>query len=454
MPPGGCLFRRRLRTIVVATTVSVSICLPLAGTPVHAANRVRHDRVTAGETGSGEPALPVVYPTSRRQLAGLSSARLGTKTSGVTFADLDSDDAWARTAIRWVASDNSWMLDFAPNANGTYNFRPRATETRKYLARSVVRAFARGAKPDGSVVFSDVDTSTSWYRWAAIAVQHGWMTAHDGVFDPDGRVTMATLHRALVLAVGLGPAAKALNDIHTRDGVHFKTAPNFGTTVMGMRLQLRYNAPTGSESMDVAPPDDMSRAQVAYSLARATTLGSWEVPQLLAQYKNVQLPHLGHRMLKIVRWGIRYAGYPYVWGGEWGFNRSEPSALGGQPRSGFDCSGLTWWLLRRDEGSYWNISPPRPYKGWSLPQRTSTDMAAMAPKRIKYDDLRPGDIMFYDGDDDGVVDHVDTYIGNGYALDSSSHPGGVSIMWVKRVPGTNVDWYAEHFRWGRRILPH
>ncbi|HJX06725.1 MAG TPA: NlpC/P60 family protein [Actinomycetota bacterium] len=410
--------------------------------------------MTAGETGSGEPALPVVYPTSRRQLAGLSSARLGTKTSGVTFADLDSDDAWARTAIRWVASDNSWMLDFAPNANGTYNFRPRATETRKYLARSVVRAFARGAKPDGSVVFSDVDTSTSWYRWAAIAVQHGWMTARDGVFDPDGRVTMATLHRALVLAVGLGPAAKALNDIHTRDGVHFKTAPNFGTTVMGMRLQLRYNAPTGSESMDVAPPDDMSRAQVAYSLARATTLGSWEVPQLLAQYKNVQLPHLGHRMLKIVRWGIRYAGYPYVWGGEWGFNRSEPSALGGQPRSGFDCSGLTWWLLRRDEGSYWNISPPRPYKGWSLPQRTSTDMAAMAPKRIKYDDLRPGDIMFYDGDDDGVVDHVDTYIGNGYALDSSSHPGGVSIMWVKRVPGTNVDWYAEHFRWGRRILPH
>jgi cell wall-associated NlpC family hydrolase len=453
MPPGGCLFRRRLRTIVVATAASVSICLPSAAAPAHAAQRARHDRVTAGETGSGEPALPVVYPTSRKQVAGLSSARLATKASSVTFADLDSDDAWARTAIRWVASDNSWMLDFAPNPNGTYNFRPRATETRKYLARSVVRAFAPGEKPDGSVVLSDVDASTPWYRWAAVAVQHGWMTARDGVFHPDAPVTMAALHRALVLAVGLGPVAKALNDMHTRDGVHFKTAPNFGTTVMGMRLQLRYNAPTGSESMDVAPPDDMSRAQVAYSLARATTLGSWEVPQLLAQYKNVQLPHLGHRMLKIVRWGIRYAGYPYVWGGEWGFNRSEPSALGGQPRSGFDCSGLTWWLLRGDDGSYWNISPPRPYKGWSLPQRTSTDMAAMAPKRIKYDDLRPGDIMFYDGDDDGVVDHVDTYIGNGYALDSSSHPGGVSIMWVKRVPGTTVDWYAEHVTWGRRILP-
>jgi len=440
--------------MVVAVAASTSMCLALTGAPVHAAPHLRTDRITAGEAGSGEPALPIVYPTSRRQLAGLDTARAGTKTTGVTFADLDSDDSWARNAIRWVASDNSWMLDFAPNPNGTYNFRPAAIETRKYLARSIVRAFARGEQPDGSVVFSDVDASTSWYRWAAVAVQHGWMTARNGVFDPDGPVTMAMLHRALVRAVGLGPAAKALNDIHTRDGVHFKVAPNFGTTVLGMRLDLRYNAPTGSESMDVAPADDLPRAQVAYSLARATTLPSYEVPDLLAQYKNVQLPHLGQRMQRIVRWGIHYAGYPYVWGGEWGFNRPEPSALGGQPRSGFDCSGLTWWLLRRDDGTAWNISPPRPYKGWSLPQRTSTDMAAMAPTRIKYDDLRPGDIMFYDGDGYGVVDHVDTYIGNGYALDSSSTPGGVSIMWVAREPGTHADWYAEHFMWGRRVLPH
>ena len=28
--------------------------------------------------------------------------------------------------------------------------------------------------------------------------------------------------------------------------------------------------------------------------------------------------------------------------------------------------------------------------------------------------------MFYDGNGDGTVDHVDVYIGNGYALDSSA----------------------------------
>ena len=35
MPPGGCLFRRRLRTIVVAAAASASMCLPLIGTPAH-----------------------------------------------------------------------------------------------------------------------------------------------------------------------------------------------------------------------------------------------------------------------------------------------------------------------------------------------------------------------------------------------------------------------------------
>jgi cell wall-associated NlpC family hydrolase len=446
--------RRRLRTIVVAAAASASICLSLIGTPAHA-HHVGNDRLTEGHGRSGEPALPTVYPTSRTQLAGLDTARMTSKASSVTFADLGTNDSWARASIRWVASDNSWMLDFRPNPDGTYNFRPGAIETRKYLARSIVRAFAPDEQPDGSVVFSDVDASTSWYRWAAVAVQNGWMTAPEGVFNPDAPVTMAMLHRALVLAVGLAPAAKALNNIHTPDGVRFRVAPNFGTTVLGMLLDLRYNAPTGSESMDVSPPDAMSRAQVAYSLAHATTLPSWAVPNLLGQYKTVQLPHLGPRMRAVVQWGIRYAGYPYVWGGEWGFDKPEPLALGGQPRSGFDCSGLTWWLLRADDGSAWNIHPPRPYNGWSLPQRTSGDMATMAPKRIKYGDLVPGDIMFYDGAGDGVIDHVDTYIGNGFALDSSSTPGGVSIMWVGNSHGLyGSDWYRTHFMWGRRILPH
>jgi cell wall-associated NlpC family hydrolase len=65
---------------------------------------------------------------------------------------------------------------------------------------------------------------------------------------------------------------------------------------------------------------------------------------------------------------------------------------------------------------------------------------------VRFDDLRPGDLMFYDGDGDGVVDHVDTYIGNGWSLDSGSSADGVSIV--------NVDegWYRDHFVHGRRVI--
>jgi len=446
MLPGGCKVRRRFGEAVVTAAAVLAMLVPLALTPAATAVE-RHTAIKAGEDGSGIPEQPVVYPRTRTQLSGLETTRLATKTSSITFADLDGSDVWAKEGIVWVAKTNTWMLDFAPNKDGTYNFRPDAIETRKYFARSIVRAFAPSEEPDPTIVLTDVDPSASWYKYAAIAVGHGWMGARHGAFDPDGPMTMASVHRALVLALRLGRAAKALNEIHTRDGVTFHHAPNFGTTVLGMRLYLRYNAPTGSESMDVDPTDRMPRSQVAYSLWRATTQPSYAVPNLRTQYANVELPNLGPRATDIVQWGIRYAGYPYVWGGEWGLESPEPSALGGQPRSGFDCSGISWWILRKDDGGAWNVHPPRPYLGWSLPQRTSADMATMSPKKLTYKQLVPGDLMFYDGDRNGTVDHVDTYIGNGYALDSSSTPGGVTIMWV------GDGWYREHFKWGRHILP-
>jgi cell wall-associated NlpC family hydrolase len=117
---------------------------------------------------------------------------------------------------------------------------------------------------------------------------------------------------------------------------------------------------------------------------------------------------------------------------------------GAQPVGGFDCSGLAWWLMRGGD-AMWSNDPPRPYAGWALRQRTSTGMAAHGTN-VAWDELKPADLMFYDGDGDGRVDHVDTYIGNGWAIDSSSSAGGVTIMWI----GTG--WYADHFVHGRRIV--
>ena len=76
---------------------------------------------------------------------------------------------------------------------------------------------------------------------------------------------------------------------------------------------------------------------------------------------------------------------------------------------------------------------------------TSTDMASVGSVGWKH--LVPGDAMFYDGNGDHVVDHVDTYIGNGFAIDSSSTPGGVTLMWVGN------GWYRDHFVHGRHVIP-
>lgn len=46
------------------------------------------------------------------------------------------------------------------------------------------------------------------------------------------------------------------------------------------------------------------------------------------------------------------------------------------------------------------------------------------PRIERFRDIRAGDLTFYDGSGDGVVDHVNVYIGNGWALDTSDGAGG------------------------------
>jgi hypothetical protein len=363
----------------------------------------------------------------------------------IVWSDVDEDDRWARPAIDHVAAMNDWMRDFAPDPDGRYPFQPETIETRKYFARAVVLAFAPTDTVDPTITFTDLDPGDPFYPYANVAVQRRWMRRTPaGGFAPDVAVTTTMAHRVLTLALGMGPAIKALNHLQTEDGGAFQLPANFGSLVLGMRLGLRYNN-RSDESMDVGPRTPLTRAQVAYSLYRATTQPSWSVPALIDEYDQIVLPALSEPARSIVQWGVRYVGYPYVWGGEWGLSTSAPSGLGGQSVAGFDCSGFTWWLMRANDAGAWNVAPPRPYAGWELTERSSADMAATG-ERLSYEQLQPGDLMFYDGNGDGRVDHVDTFIGYGWALDSSSTPAGVTIMWV------GDGWYRDHFVHGRRIL--
>jgi cell wall-associated NlpC family hydrolase len=413
----------RSRVVRRASSQVVVLCLAvLASSLTQAPAAVAGPGVdlTAGEAGSGpqDPAVVTHGPQGK-------------------FKDVSSS-SWAVSAINYVASSHNWMADYGDR------FRPNYTETRAYLARALVRAFAPGANiKHANMTFKDLPKKNRFNPFASIAVKHGWMSRSNGKFAPNKAVTMTVVHRALVFALGLQDVVTGLNDIHTADGYRLKHKSSMAPLLLGMQLGLRYNHST--EAMDVDPKTKLPRSEVAYSLWRAyldKTTYSYKLAAV-QRYKTIELPKLTKNMRKVVEFGLRWVGYPYIWGGEW--YRKSPSGYccGFQPRGGFDCSGLSWWLMKRPEAGY-NNTHVRKYRGWSLPQRSSATMAAVG-KRVNFENASPGDLMFY-ASGGSTVDHVDVFIGKAWALDSSGGYGGVSI--VSLATGS---WYRDHFMHGRDI---
>jgi hypothetical protein len=383
----------------------------------------------------------------RRALAVLScvalclavSASSSVAGNGVRWSDVGRRH-WARDAIDFVGAAHHWMRDLRETEDGVFPFEPDAPESRELFARALYRAFGEGLEADPSLAFDDLPEDDRFHRFANVAVAQGWMQAEGESFLPHRTVTTREVHRALVLAVGLGDAAAGADALHTRDGTTIPTPPDFGTLLIGMRLGLRYNH--ADDKLDVGPDTSLTRAEVAWSLYRAATAPSWLIDSM-TPYETMELPNLSARMRRVVSWGARYVAYPYLWGGEWGDANPTGYCCGAQPQGGFDCSGIVWWVMKRAAGG-WDNTPPRDYAGWQLPQRSAADMASVG--QIRWRNVEPGDLLFYDGSGDGTVDHVNVSIGKGWAIDSSSGSGGVSFTRI-----TN-NWYEQSFVHARRIL--
>ncbi|MCI0633228.1 MAG: NlpC/P60 family protein [Actinobacteria bacterium] len=409
---------RPLRRVVAALVCSACLLTPqaVASSPA--------SRPADGDRSSGPPTWSATGVFS---------------TNGIRWSDVPRKH-WARKAIDYVGATNDWMLDRRADEEGRYAFEPDRLESRKLWARALFRAFVTPVEPDPALEFSDLPADDRFYRFAANAVAAGWMEASpEGTFRPEDPVTTHEVHLALVTALGMQDLAAGAQALHLQNGTPIDVPRGFGTLLIGMRLGLRYNH--GDESLDVAPDTPLPRAEVAWSLYRAATAPSW-VRDSLEPYATMELPNLTKKLQQVVAFGVQYVGQPHVWGGEW--HQASPSGYccGYQPAGGFDCSGLTWWVMKAADAG-WDNTPPRPYTGWALPQRTSAQMASVGRVRWKW--IEPGDLLFYDGNDDGTVDHVDTYIGNGWAIDSGGSNAGVTITYVFD------NWYEDHFVYARHI---
>ena len=112
---------------------------------------------------------------------------------------------------------------------------------------------------------------------------------------------------------------------------------------------------------------------------------------------------------KIAETVKKYLGVPYVWGG------ASPS--------GFDCSGLVYYVLRSC--------------GYSV-SRTASSMYSQGTPVAK-SDLQPGDVVFFQNTYKAGISHVGIYVGDGKFI-HSPHTGS-----VVSYADLYSDYYVSHY---------
>jgi cell wall-associated NlpC family hydrolase len=263
--------------------------------------------------------------------------------------------------------------------------------------------------------------------------------------DPSKLVTISELDAQLVNALGLTPAARR---IRLAAG-YGQLAPTsrLGTESVARLLGLRLDHPQGQDELELLPTQPATRAEAAYSFARALSLTQGQLTYVDRLTTTFLLPALGDWQRTVLTRALKFVGYPYVWSGTsestqklW--SASAPGGWVTEP-GGFDCSGFVWRVYKltpyAGEGNLANV----------LRGRTTFVMSGEVPrsKRITAEKLQPADVMFFGSkgpkSSPDAVDHTALYLGNGWFVQSSGE--GVTLL-------PFAGYYTSYFAWGRRPL--
>lgn len=366
---------------------------------------------------------------------------LPARPANAAFTDVPTTH-WAYSQITYVTVTNPLMVDF-----GITEFRPASNEQRKYWARTLVLAFAPTEPIDPTITFPDVAPTNYWYPFANVATKLGWIPKYaSGKWVPNDPIRLAGFDRSLVLALRLHDAANGLAWIAQQDGTRFTVNANFPYLQIGRTLGFHINHST--EAQDIQATSFMKRDEAAYSLWKVKTLASWQIAKT-DRFKTIRLGDSTGDTRAMIEYALNQVGQrPYIWSGEW--NAASPAGYccGAQVQAGMDCSGFMWWIAKRAEANY-NSAQFRAYAGWSLPQRSSSEMARYTTTPLAFDGLQVGDLMFFasnGGDTWSDVDHVGMYAGNGFMIHTASSNNGALLDWA------GDGWYRDKFVYGRRIV--
>jgi cell wall-associated NlpC family hydrolase len=262
----------------------------------------------------------------------------------------------------------------------------------------------------------------------------------------EGHVTAGEVSRSLVKALGMRPIARALGRASSPDGWKPSTPAFFGSEVVARELGLRRDRPTDEERFESSAREEMRQADIVWAVWKAKTAPSTYSAEILSEFGFATYDDTRR---EVVQYAVSLVGTPYVWAGEWPAATPSGYPYGAQVHGGFDCSGFIWYVLQAKNPSYRPAG--RPYKGWSLPERSSSDMARGTRNRLRYRELKPGDIVFFapNGRDSKASDvyHAGLYLGRGWMIHSSGSRAGVSVARISRG-----SWWFDQIIWGRRLI--
>lgn len=335
---------------------------------------------------------------------------------------------WAAPQIKTVVAHKLM------GAKSVSKFRPNATLTNKTLT-----GLAADLKELGSSTPPGTDPGTTTTGTTTTGTTTGTTTTTG---DPSAPETMAQLDRSLVLAIGLGKAAKEFVQGARADGL---TVPNrFGTEVVARLLGLRLNHPAAQDFLELRPQDPATRAEAAYSAAQILSFGplvdSWQIAEVKSLAATFELPQLNAWQSQILTVAFSKIGMPYIWGGTSDTTETE---FGVTSRGGYDCSGFVWRVYKLQ--SY----PNEGTLASTIVGRTTYQMSVEVPRseRITFKKLQPADVIFFGSrgpkSKGSQVFHTAIYVGNGWFIQSSDE--GVALAQL-------TGWYKQKFAWGRRPL--
>src|SRR5262245_23126239 len=309
---------------------------------------------------------------------------------------------------------------------------PAAGDESSWAADEIRAVVERGALATSVETFRPGDTLTRGELDGALRAL-GLRSARPA--DPERLVVITELDAKLVAALGLSGASRALRLALQDAGL----APTsyVGTETVARLLGLRINHPQGEEYLELGPHEPATRAEAAFSLARALAVTPAQKTDVSSLAGTLVIPQLGVAEQAVLARSLRFVGYPYVWAG---VSEHVQVLYTGIAPAGFDCSGLVWRVYKLPPFAEF------PLLGESIKGRTTFSMAAERPRadRVPLAVVQAGDLLFFGSRGPASapqdIGHMGIAVAPGWFVHSSGN--GVTLQPFR-------GWYSTRFAWAR-----